>query len=165
MIKIQILSSTPANDIVCLFWAHVHDSRMDSDWLSMSVSFISWNKNRSESYSNDIVSLCLYRYSRGVDSLILRTICRTVSLSSLVWRGLLIGQFIIGVWLCCLVFCVNRSSRWSGSSLWSRSIHTAESSTWSKWEHLRPCELHYAVFIHRASKSSLVCFTIGQVSV
>ncbi len=102
MIKIRILSSTPANDIVCLFWAHVHDSRMDSDWLSMSVSFISWNKNRSESYSNDIVSLCLYRYSRGVDSLILRTICRTISLSlsSLVWRGLLIGQFIIGVWLC-----------------------------------------------------------------
>ncbi len=39
---------------------------MDSDWLSMSVSFIGWNKNRSESYSSDIVSLCLYRYSRGV---------------------------------------------------------------------------------------------------
>ncbi len=46
-------------------------SRMNSDWMSMFVSFISWKKNRSGSDSNDIVSLCLYRYSCGVDSAIL----------------------------------------------------------------------------------------------
>ncbi len=46
-------------------------SRIDSDWLSMFLLFISWTKNRSESDSNDIVSLCLYRYSCGVDSAIL----------------------------------------------------------------------------------------------
>ncbi len=45
-------------------------SRIDSDWLSMFLSFISW-KNRSESDSNDIFSLCLYRYSCGVDSALL----------------------------------------------------------------------------------------------
>ncbi len=51
--------------------------------MSMFVSFIS-GKKLSESDSNDIVSLCLYRYSCGVDSansLILRTIFRTISLS------------------------------------------------------------------------------------
>ncbi len=56
-------------------------SRMDSDWASVFVSFINWKKNRSESDSNDIVSLCLYRYSCGLCySLILRTSFRTVSL-------------------------------------------------------------------------------------
>ncbi len=47
------------------------DSRIDSDWVSMILSFISWKKNHSGSDSNDIVSLCLYRYSCGVDSAIL----------------------------------------------------------------------------------------------
>ncbi len=51
-------------------------SRLDSDWLSMFVSFISWKND-----SNDIASLCFYRYSCGVDySIILRMIFRTISL-------------------------------------------------------------------------------------
>ncbi len=51
--------------------SRAHYSRIDSDWVSMFLSFISWEKNRSESDSNDIVSLCLYHYSCGVDSAIL----------------------------------------------------------------------------------------------
>ncbi len=58
---ITILASTPANDDLFILSAHssaalhfrARDSRMDSDWMSMFVSFISW-KNRSESDSSDI---------------------------------------------------------------------------------------------------------------
>ncbi len=66
-------------------------SRMDSDvWASVFIIH-QLEKNRSESDSNDIVSLCLYRYSWGVGrsySLILWTIFRTISLLCLVWTGL-----------------------------------------------------------------------------
>jgi len=69
----MILGSTPADDIVCIskrtrvyhFKSQAHYCRIDSNWLSMFVSFISWKTN-SESDSNGIVSLCLYRYSCGV---------------------------------------------------------------------------------------------------
>ncbi len=51
--SIMILASTPANDIVCLLSAHAsaalnspaYYSRMDSDWLSIFLSFISLTKN------------------------------------------------------------------------------------------------------------------------
>lgn len=42
-------------------------SSIDSDWVKVFLSFISWKKNISESDSNDIISLCLYCYSRDVD--------------------------------------------------------------------------------------------------
>ncbi len=45
-------------------------SRTDYDWLSIFIIH-QLEKNRFESDSNDIVSLCLYRYSCGVDSAIL----------------------------------------------------------------------------------------------
>ncbi len=51
--------------------SRAHYSRMDSDWVSMSYHSSAGKKNHSESDSNDIVSLCLYRYSYGVDSAIL----------------------------------------------------------------------------------------------
>ncbi len=42
------------------------DSRMDSDWVSIILSFISLKKKNSGHDSNDF-SLCLYRYSCGMD--------------------------------------------------------------------------------------------------
>ncbi len=47
-----------------VYWDLIN-SNINRDGLSMSVSFISWNKNRSENDSNNIISLC------GVDSAIL----------------------------------------------------------------------------------------------
>ncbi len=46
-----------------VYWDLIN-SNINRDGLSMSISFISWNKNRSENDSNDIISLC------GVDSAI-----------------------------------------------------------------------------------------------
>ncbi len=65
-INITTSASTLVNDIVCILSAHAsvslnsptHYSRMDSDWLSVFLSFI--NKGGDSNY---IVSLCLYRYS------------------------------------------------------------------------------------------------------
>ncbi len=81
--KITVLASTPryrrfilsARAPVALN-SPAQYSRLDSDWLSMFVSFISWKND-----SNNIASLCFYRYSYGVDySIILRMIFRTISL-------------------------------------------------------------------------------------
>ncbi len=71
-----ILASTPADVLIlsacscAALNSPVRYSRMDSDWVSMFVSFISRKKHCSESDPEDIVSLCLYRYSCGVDSAI-----------------------------------------------------------------------------------------------
>ncbi len=63
-----ILASTPADVLIlsacscAALNSPVRYSRMDSDWVSMFVSFISRKKHCSESDPEDIVSLCLYRY-------------------------------------------------------------------------------------------------------
>ncbi len=51
--------------------SRAHYSRMDSDWLSVFFIVHQLEKNSSGSDSNDIVSLCLYLYSCGVDAAIL----------------------------------------------------------------------------------------------
>ncbi len=51
--------------------SQARDSRINSDWVSMFVSFITGGKKYSESDSKDIIFLCLYRYSCGVDSAII----------------------------------------------------------------------------------------------
>ncbi len=102
-IKITIFASTPANDIVFILSARAsaalnsraHYSRMDSDWLSVFLSFISWKKIILEVIPT-ISFLCAFIVIVVVCgrcySLILRTIFRTISLSlslsCLVWTGL-----------------------------------------------------------------------------
>ncbi len=71
----MILASTPVNDILSARTSATLNSRacysrIDSDCLS-SFYHSSAGKKRSESDPNDIVSLCLYRYSCGVDAAIL----------------------------------------------------------------------------------------------
>ncbi len=40
---------------------------MDSDWLSVFLSFFNWTKNHSESDSSDIALLCGYCFSSDVN--------------------------------------------------------------------------------------------------
>ncbi len=56
--------------IFSIYSAAIHSqacySRIDSDWLSMFYRLTA-GKNRSPSDSNNIVPLCLYRYSCGLN--------------------------------------------------------------------------------------------------
>jgi len=72
--------SAHTSERYCLFILSMHICRFkflsslwqDWFWLAVNVFIVhQLEKNRSESNSNDIVSLCLYRYICGVDAAIL----------------------------------------------------------------------------------------------
>ncbi len=71
-------------------------SLLQQDWFCLDVFIVHQLDIFLENDSNDIVSLCLYRYSCGVDcySLTLRMNFRTISLSLLMW-----GLVHFHVWL------------------------------------------------------------------
>lgn len=84
--NVLCIISTCCSFAICHFKCSSSENRMDSDWLpnmQILLSFIIWKKKMFWKYnSNNIVYLCRYLYSCGVDLPILTELEQLLKLNS-----------------------------------------------------------------------------------